>query len=856
MSVKTFDLEPVLSSLGVQSPAGKSASPVGQLAPDNQITSIDFAAGQLFVGSATGWIHRFAVQQTLSAHGRPSYRCKPSASKYVGQKKPIMQLKAVHALNRVLYLCDGVLAMLDAATVELVQTSGSRVKGVTRFSVSDRDDPENPFATYDVCVAKKKHLQLHTLLETHFTLTTEIPVSEPIVEMVYSEPFICFASPLQYHMLNARAAPHTVHELFPFADQPVILSLTDSPQHEFLLSGPGGLGMFVSADSLVAPRPPINWAELKVLRMQYTSPYILVYSETDIWVYSSINQQPKQSLQFEQCRALCTADFPGKMLGTPLMASLGQVWALENVPWQEQVETLLEDKRVEEALQIARSFLDADAGDNLYLSNILHRAALICLHRNELARAQEILLDSQGPPEDILQFCPDLVQDTSMEGVRKGRSGDLAVELFESGEEGTVARRNRFLLGYLEELRKVAGEDFSEELNLVYVRLLTATRSKDLTAFVKSYRNPLPYETAKDALLAQHRYVAVAYYELRSGNIQRALDIFRQVHDGGLVDDVDGVVGIDAIADLIRSYQATLDQSHLIKNLEWLLKRDEAVAASLILSIQFPDHHAVFDLLDSFPEIRFRYLEYLVLEQHKSDEELYQRLTIGYLDALKALPNVMGKDAIKIRHKLQSVLESPHLTDLSTVSTLIDQMDLRPEKVLLLAKTGEHYKALDFLVYGMKDNAAAVEYCIKQSKNDRKMKRDLFEHLLNIYFDPREQNEESIHAALQLLNNEAADFDPVKVLSVLPANWSIDNLRKFLVNNLRRSLHNQRMTAVERSLMKLHSTSIRSAALKHLTEKVFLSDDQRCFVCHKRFTDPNFRLRLDGQITHVHCDSL
>lgn len=142
--------------------------------------------------------------------------------------------------------------------------------------------------------------------------------------MVYSDPFICFATPIQYHIIHAKEKTQQIHDLFPFADQPAIVSLTDSELHEFLLSGPGGLGMFVSAQTLVSLRPPINWAELKVTRMQYSSPYILVISQTDIWVYSYINQQPKQSLLFDECRCLSQAEFPGKR-PVPLMASATQV---------------------------------------------------------------------------------------------------------------------------------------------------------------------------------------------------------------------------------------------------------------------------------------------------------------------------------------------------------------------------------------------------------------------------------------------------------------------------------------------------------------------------------------------------
>ena len=82
--------------------------------------------------------------------------------------------------------------------------------------------------------------------------------------------------------------------------------------------------MFVSAQTLVAPRPPVNWAELKVVKMHFLSPYFGLWGNRCLG-YSSTNQQPKQSLIFDQCRSVCHAEFAGKNHSTPLMASATQV---------------------------------------------------------------------------------------------------------------------------------------------------------------------------------------------------------------------------------------------------------------------------------------------------------------------------------------------------------------------------------------------------------------------------------------------------------------------------------------------------------------------------------------------------
>jgi hypothetical protein len=95
-------------------------------------------------------------------------------------------------------------------------------------------------------VVKKKMLQIFSISETEFNPLMEMNLHEMPLKLVYSDPFVCFASSSQYHIVNVKETTHQIHHLFPYPHLPVIASLTDSELHEFLLSGPGGLGKELS----------------------------------------------------------------------------------------------------------------------------------------------------------------------------------------------------------------------------------------------------------------------------------------------------------------------------------------------------------------------------------------------------------------------------------------------------------------------------------------------------------------------------------------------------------------------------------------------------------------------------------
>lgn len=130
---------------------------------------------------------------------------------------------------------------------------------------------------------------------------------------------------------------------------------------------------------------------------------------------------------------------------------------MENVPWQEQVDTLLNDRRVDEALQIARSYLTEEDRGTEHLSSLLKRAALVQLHRNELGLAKELLLESHCSPDFILAYCPDLLTQPT----DAGKSSPFYIEIFGSDQPSVIKERNQFLIEYLESYRRLSMESSS-----------------------------------------------------------------------------------------------------------------------------------------------------------------------------------------------------------------------------------------------------------------------------------------------------------------------------------------------------------------------------------------------------------
>lgn len=68
--------------------------------------------------------------------------------------------------------------------------------------------------------------------------------------------------------------------------------------------------------------------------------------------------------------------------------------------------------------------------------------------------------------------------------------------------------------------------------------------------------------------------------------------------------------------------------------------------------------------------------------------------------------------------------------------------------------------------------------------------------LLSVYLNPDASDCALVVAAVDLLNNHAAEFDAALVLQMVPDSWSVQLLSPFLAGAVRQSIHTKRMTQV------------------------------------------------------------
>ncbi|KAH8035611.1 hypothetical protein HPB51_007846 [Rhipicephalus microplus] len=156
--------------------------------------------------------------------------------------------------------------------------------------------------------------------------------------------YICVATVTQY--LVACCSTGHVQNLVPYDSNLTVPFVKRIAKGEFLLNGPSDLGIFATSSG-VSQRPPLPWSA-SVSAVAYAHPYIVCLSEDYVTVYSIFDQQPKQRVPFINGTFL--DNFEGKLV----LAGRDTLFVLQPVPWEAQVQALLADEKVAEALELAR----------------------------------------------------------------------------------------------------------------------------------------------------------------------------------------------------------------------------------------------------------------------------------------------------------------------------------------------------------------------------------------------------------------------------------------------------------------------------------------------------------------------
>eukprot|EP00057_Strongylocentrotus_purpuratus_P012789 XP_011667263.1 PREDICTED: transforming growth factor-beta receptor-associated protein 1 [Strongylocentrotus purpuratus] len=704
---------------------------------------------------------------------------------------------------------------------------------------------------------------------------------------------------------------HQIHKIKNQADFEQELRLKE----EFLLAGPGALGMFVTSGGM-SQRPPLKWAE-SVCAVSYTFPYVVALDDEFLTVHSVLDQQQKQTIPFQGGKLL--GDFEGKMF----VASNKEVYALVPLPVEKQVQALLADKRVEEALNLAKNYRKAGLGKDKFLqmyNHIQQQAGFIQFAQLNFADSMELFKEAKLDVRELICLYPNLLPSNSNFHRAIPPLHDFAdISQVVRGKPDKVAECKQFLMDFLEDVRDTdLAVGMKLEVDTALLKLYAESNPTKLITLISTEHSCDP-EDSREYLQGFSRHHALALLHRYQGDSEQAMVLWARLADGDATDET--FPGLGFVIDFLSRYmvQALLadkrveEALNLAKNyrkaglgkdkfLQMYNRIQQQAGFIQFAQLNFADSMELFkeakldvretgpnekrtenatkifterpenepvsermrpdviiDYLHAYPRAVIRYLEHLVFVKKMEKEKYHTHLAVLYLDQvlkMKASTETVPRlDLDLARSKLRHLLQDSSVYRVQLILGKVKETDMYAECAILYGKLEEHDKALRILVHKLQDYGAAENYCMVNSKDqDQAYRRRLFQLLLTVYLDPMEGKKDSLLGpAMNLLNSPEADFDTVRVLQLLPETWSVGLISRFLSEAVRSSTHGSRMSRVEHTLTRSENLHLRGEIVDNSRCLISLTEDRMCQVCRGPFSEPTFVRYPNGVITHTQC---
>ncbi|XP_051918602.1 transforming growth factor-beta receptor-associated protein 1 homolog [Hippocampus zosterae] len=856
MSVKAFELIPAVERDLL----------MGDKARIN-IECIECCGKHLYVGTNDCFIHHFLLDELTSAKGKLTYAAQKLLHKYMGLKKPVAELRAASALERLIVLCDGIVFLVDMVTLENVPSTsggGARIRGVTTFCVNENPVNGDPFCVeMGVLSLKRRTVQIYMVYEDRVQLVKEVSTPEQPCAVSLDGYFLCLALATQYMILNYNT--EAAQDLFPYNSEerrPIVKRIA---REEFLLAAPGGLGMFANAEG-ASQRAPVNWSE-SVIGAAVCFPYVVALDESFITIHSMLDQQLKQTLSFRDGRIL--QDFEGKVI----VASTKAVYVMVPMPLERQIQDLLASHRVEEALVLAEGAqrsIPKEKFTVLY-KRILQQAGFIQFGQLQFVEAKEHFRKGQLDVRELISLYP-LLLPASSSFTRCHPSLHEFADLnhLAQGDQEKVLKCKKFLITYLTEVRSTeVVNGCREDVDTALLKLYAEQNHESLLDLLAS-DNACLLADCVPWLEKYQKYFALGLLYHCNGQDPAALQMWIRVADEELQDSTRPDL-FEYIVDFL-SYTADVDL--VWKFATWALHKNPTTAVHIFTKRS--DGKAQSDMnpedvityLERHGEALLLYLEHLVHERRIQEEQFHTHLAVLYLERVFSLLSESPTNEEQLgrsREKLQGLLRE---SNLYRVQYLLGKMEncepLLLERATLYGKLEEHDKALHILVHKLRDFQSAEAFCIWTSScRDSAYKQQLFHLLLGMYLDKSAAGESQSAvcddsgdlemAAVDLLNRHGELFDPVRVLRILPEGWSLQLIRPFLGRAIRASMHASRTSQIALGLAHSEHLQILHDKLKETKKPIAVSTKKGCHLCHNTFSDPDVVCLPGGVPVHTHC---
>ncbi|XP_063956642.1 transforming growth factor-beta receptor-associated protein 1-like isoform X1 [Lytechinus pictus] len=597
MSVKAFELVPAVERLKL----------LGERTSKTSIECIECCGKNLYIGTSDCFVIHYLIEEKTQPNGKITFVSEKQSHKYLAVRKPIQQLQAASALTRILVLCDNVLTLLHMFNLEPI-LSGAKIKGVTSFCVNENPRSGSPFSVEIAVATKRRLVQVYSVTEDKMVLVKDVSIPDMSVNIGIDSFCVCVALSNQYILVNYDTGQIT--DLFPIETEHTTPVIKRVGREEFLLAGPGALGMFVTSGGM-SQRPPLKWAE-SVSAVSYTFPYVVALDDEFLTVHSVLDQQQKQTIPFQGGKLL--GDFEGKMF----VASNKEVYALVPLPVEKQVQALLADKRVEEALNLAKNYRKAGLGKDKFMqmyNRIQQQAGFIQFAQLNFADSMELFKEAKLDVRELICLYPNLLPSNSNFHRAIPPLHDFAdISQVVRGKPDKAAECKQFLMDFLEDVRETdLAVGMKLEVDTALMKLYAESNPPKLITLISS-ENSVDPEDSRDYLHRFGRHHALALLHKYQGDSEQAMVIWSRLVDGDIADET--FPGLGYVIDFLSSLS---DHELVWRYVDWVMRKEPENATKIftdrpenepVSERMRPD--VIIDYLHAYPTAVIRYLEHLV----------------------------------------------------------------------------------------------------------------------------------------------------------------------------------------------------------------------------------------------------
>lgn len=816
------------------------------------IECVECCGRNLYVGTAGGSIYHFLLEEKTLPAGTATFTATKQLHRPLGFKKPVNELRAASALHRLLVLCDSSITLVNMLNLEPVP-SGARIKGAVALALNENPVSRDPFCV-EVCIisVKRRTIQVFLVYEDRVQIVREVSTPEQPLAVAVDGHFLCLALTTQYIILNYSTG--IAQDLFPYCSEEKHPIVKRIGKQEFLLAGPGGLGMFATVAG-ISQRAPVHWSE-NVTGAAVCFPYVIALDDEFITVHSMLDQQLKQTLPFKEGHIL--QDFEGRVI----VATSKAVYILVPLPLEKQIQDLLASRRVEEALVLAkgaRRNIPKEKFQVMY-RRVLQQAGFIQFAQLQFLEAKELFRSGQLDVRELISLYPFLLP-TSSSFTRSHPPLHEYADLNQltQGDQEKMAKCKRFLMSYLNEVRSTeVANGYKEDVDTALLKLYAEADHDSLLDLLVTENSCLLMDSA--AWLEKHKkYFALGLLYHYNNQDAAAVQLWVNIVNGDIHDSTRS----DLYEYVIDFLTYTSDQELVWKYADWALQKSEEVGVQVFTKRPLEEEQNSFNpddiltCLKKYPDALVKYLEHLVMDRKLQREEYHTHLAVLYLDkVLQQRPSAdsKGTEVTEAQAKLRHLLQKSDVYRVRFLMEKVQGAGLPMERALLHGKLEEHEKALRILVHELRDAPAAEDYCLRHSEGrGPAFRQQLFHTLLSLYLSPSPSAPELAVAAVDLLNHHAAEFDAAQVLPLLPGSWSVQLLCPFLTGAMRDSMHTRRTAQVALGLAKSENLVYRYDKMRLKGSSFRLSDKNLCQTCQNPFCEPVFVRYPNGGLVHTHC---